>query len=196
MKYNVIAISRQFGSAGRTVGRELAKKLGIPCYDAEIIEKTAEETNFAPEYIKEEGELAKSGSRLFGMMSARDQEGRSYQDDVWHAQRKVILRLAEQGPCVFVGRCADYILSEREDCLKVFVHADIEFRAKRIVEKYGEQEKKTQKRLRDKDKRRAAYYYYYTDKKWGTVENYDLTLNSGVLGVETCVDILYGLCKG
>lgn len=196
MSYQIITISRQFGSGGRTVGKELAKKLGVPCYDAEIVEKAAQEANLAPAFVKEEGEYAASGSKLFGMLAGRDINGHSYQDDVWNAQEKVIRELAEKGPCVIVGRCADYILRSRSDCLRVFIHADMQSRAKRIVEKYGERDDAPEKRLKDKDKRRAAYYYFYTDSEWGAAENYDLTLNTGTLGIEKCVDALYSLCKG
>ena len=105
----------------------------------------------------------------------------------------MILELAEKESCVIVGRCADYILRDVADCLTVFIHSDMDKRAKRIVEKYGERDDAPQKRLRDKDKRRAAYYQFYTDMKWGAVENYDITLNSGVLGIEKCVEILAGL---
>lgn len=194
MSYKIITVSRQFGSGGRTIGKELADKLGIPCYDAEIIDKTAEKTKLAPDYIKEQGEYAVSS--LFGMMCGRDYNGHSFQDDVWNAQRSIILELAENGPCVIVGRCADYILREREDCLKVFVHADLEARAKRIVEVYGERQLPPVKRLKDKDKRRSSYYHFYTDSDWGDMKNYDLTLNSGTLGIDNCVNIIAGIYKG
>lgn len=195
MSYRIVAISRQFGSGGRTIGKELAKELGIPCYDAEIIEKVAEETKLSPEFVREEGEYAISSSRLFGVLSGRDMNGHSYQDDIWNAQKKVILELAEQGPCVIVGRCADYLLKDREDCLRVFIHADMESRAKRIVEVYGEREESPEKRLKDKDKRRAAYYQFYTDVQWGEAEQYDLTLNSGTLGIPKCVKTLADLYR-
>lgn len=193
MGNRIITISRQFGSGGRTVCKELAAKLGIPCYDAEIITKIAEKSGFDPEYVKERGEYANGGSWLAHAFSDRDRNGHSYQDDLWAIQRKIILELAEKGPCVIVGRCADYILRDNPDCLRVFIHADMESRAKRIVEQYGERSDAPAKRLKDKDKRRAAYYQFYTEMKWGAVENYHITLNSGVLGIEKCVDILAGL---
>lgn len=189
MGYKLITISRQFGSGGRTVGKELAQRLGIKCYDSEIIDKTAQETNLAPDYIKEQGEYAVSSS-WFGMLCGRDYNGHSFQDDVWNAQRKIILELAEKEPCVIVGRCADYILRDRDDCLKVFIHADMESRAKRIVEIYGEREEAPEKRLKEKDKRRSAYYHFYTDSDWGDMMNYDIALNSGKIGIEKCVDII------
>lgn len=190
MGNRIITISRQFGSGGRTIGKELAAKLGIPCYDAEIIEKIAEESGFAPEYVKERGEYAGGSSWLAHAFSDRDRDGHSYQDDLWAIQRKIILELAEKGSCVIVGRCADYILRDNADCLRVFIHSDMETRAKRIVEQYGERSDAPAKRLKDKDKRRAAYYQFYTDMKWGAVENYHIALNSGALGIDKCVELL------
>lgn len=108
-------------------------------------------------------------------------------------QRKVIQDLAGREPCVIVGRCAEYILRDRADCLSVFIHADMDKRAKRIVKQYGERSESPEKRLKDKDKRRAAYYQFYTGMKWGDVRSYHIALNSGVLGIEKCVDILADL---
>lgn len=193
MRNRIITISREFGSGGRTIGKEAAAKLGIPCYDQELIEKIAQESGFAKEYVAERGEYSSRGSWLASAFSDRDFNGHSYQDDLWAAQRNVILELAENGPCVIVGRCGDYILREKADCLTVFIHADMEHRAKRIVEQYGEGKTAPEKRLKDKDKRRAAYYQFYTDMKWGQVQNYHIALDSGVLGIETCVELLVRL---
>jgi cytidylate kinase len=189
----IITISREFGSGGRTIGRQTAMRLNIPCYDAELIEKIAQESGFSKEYIQEQGEYAASGNWLANAFSGRDRNGHSYQDDLWAIQQKVILELAAKGPCVIVGRCADYILQDQADCLRVFIHADMAARAKRIVEQYGERPDSPEQRLRDKDKRRAAYYQIYTDTKWGDVGNYDITLNSGVLGIDKCVELLVEL---
>jgi cytidylate kinase len=186
----IITISREFGSGGRTIGRQTAMRLNIPCYDAELIEKIAQESGFSKDYIQEQGEYAASGNWLANAFSGRDRNGHSYQDDLWAIQQKVILELAAKGPCVIVGRCADYILRDQADCLRVFIHADMAARAKRIVEQYGERTDSPEQRLRDKDKRRAAYYQIYTDTKWGDVGNYDITLNSGVLGIDKCVELL------
>jgi cytidylate kinase len=190
MNNRIITISREFGSGGRTIGRQIADRLGIPCYDAELIDKIASESGFSREYIKEQGEYSAGGHWLSNVFSGRDRNGHSYQDDLWVLQRKIILELAEKGPCVIVGRCADYILKERTDCLRVFIHADMESRARRIVEQYGERSETPEKRLREKDKRRAAYYQFYTDFRWGDVRNYHISLDSGALGLEKCVDIL------
>lgn len=191
MKNRIITISREFGSGGRTIGKMVAEKLGIPCYDAEIIQKMADETGFAPDYVKEAGEYS-PGSFLSAAFSNR-MFGPTNEDILWQHQYRVITELAEKGPCVIVGRCADYILEDKADCLKVFIHADLEFRAKRIVEVYGERAESPEERIKDKDKRRAAYHRFYTNMKWGYAQNYDLTLNSGVLEIDNCVDIITSL---
>lgn len=193
MSNRIITISREFGSGGRTIGKELAAKLGIHCYGAELLEKIAEESGFAKEYIAEQGEYAAGGHWLSMALSGRDYNGHSNQDDLWAIQQKTIRELAEKESCVIVGRCADYILKDCADCLRVFIHADMESRAKRIVEQYGERSESPEKRLRDKDKRRAAYYQFYTDMKWGLAQNYHITLNSAALGIDKCVEILADL---
>ena len=194
MSNRIITIGREFGSGGRTIGREVAKKLGIPCYDQELIEKMAEESGFTREYVEKESENASLGSWA---ASALGMDG-SYtaptnQDRLWAVQSRIIREIAEKESCVIVGRCADVILEDKADLLRVFIHADFDARAKRIVEKYGETEVPTEKRLRDKDKRRALYYQFYTDRKWGDIENYDIILNSSALGPERCVDIIASL---
>ena len=187
MKNRVVTISREFGSGGRTIGRKLAEELGIPCYDAELIQQLAQESGFSESYIRDAGEYAPGGylsllsNRAFALTN---------EDVLWELQYKVITDLAEKGPCVIVGRCADYILRDTADCLKVFIHADMDFRAKRIVEVYGEREQSPEQRLRDKDKRRAAYHRFYTNMKWGHAQNYHICLDSGKLGIDTCVAIL------
>ena len=115
--------------------------------------------------------------------------GLSISDFLFCAQRQVILKLAEQ-PCVIVGRCADSILRDRADCFNVFIHADMAFRADRIVRLYGESEKKPEQRLADKDKKRKIYYKHYTDREWGDANNYDMCLNSGKIGIEKCVELI------
>lgn len=165
MSSRIITISREFGSGGRNIGKETAGKLGIPCYDAELIEKMAEESGFSKEYIASREEYA-LGKGLFAHVFAdRDYYGHSYQDELWKIQNQVILELAKKSSCVIVGRCADYILRGKADCLRVFIYADMESRAKRIVKQYGETDVSPEKRLKDKDKCRAAYYQFYTDMK-------------------------------
>lgn len=191
MKNRVITISREFGSGGRTIGKKAAEQLGIPCYDAELIQKLAQESGFAESYIQEAGEYTPNGFLSFAFSNRSF--GPTNEDVLWDLQNKVISELAEKGPCVIVGRCADYILRETADCLKVFIHADMAFRAERIVQVYGERAQSPEQRLRDKDKRRAAYHRFYTDMKWGHAQNYHITLNSGVLGIDRCAEIICGL---
>ena len=186
----IITISRQFGSGGRTIGKEVAAKLGIACYDQELIERIAAESGFTKAYVAERSEYASHGSWLASAFSDRDFNGHSPQDDLWAAQRRVILSLAEKESCVIVGRCADAILKDAADCLTVFIHSDLQHRAERIVKQYGERADSPEKRLKEKDKRRAAYYQFYTDRKWGDVRNYHIALDSGVLGIEACVDLI------
>lgn len=188
MKNRVITISREFGSGGRTIGKRVAEALGIPCYDSELLQKIAEESGFHVSYIQDAGEYAPGGF-LASAFTHRD-GGPNYADYLWKIQYRIISELAQKGPCVIVGRCADYILRDKADCLRVFIHADMKFRAERIVKEYGEREDSPEQRLRDKDKRRAAYHRFYTDMKWGHAQNYDVTLNSGTLGIDQCVEIL------
>ena len=194
MKNRIITISRQFGSGGRTVGREVAQKLGIPCYDHELIERLAEESGFAKEYIKNESEYRPFGSRLASALNVGTGfDPLTNQDRLWIAQKRMILELGAKESCVIVGRCADAILEDQADCLRVFIHASFEQRAKRIVEVYGETEVPTERRLRDKDKRRISYYQYYTDRTRGDINNYDVALDAGRLGIDKCVEIIAGL---
>ena len=190
MKNRIITISRQFGSGGRTIGKTVAQQLGIPCYDAELIQKIAQESGFTENYIKEAGEYAPGGF-LASALSNRA-FGPTNEDYLWNIQYQVITELAEKGSCVIVGRCADYILKDKADCLTMFIHADMAFRANRIVSVYGEREESPEQRLKDKDKRRAAYHRFYTNMKWGQAQNYDICLDTGVLGIEQCVDIVCG----
>lgn len=195
MKNKIITISREFGSGGRTVGKLVAKQLGIPCYDQELIEKMAEESGFTEEYVKENTEHSPKGSWLSSVFATRTISGVSNQDYLWIIQRKIITELAEKGPCVIVGRCADYILRDSADLLKVFIHAPLDKRAERIVKVYGETENAPEKRLRDKDKRRKAYYEFYTDIQWGVLHNYHLTLDSDAVGIENCAKIIAEIYK-
>lgn len=187
MGNRIITISREFGSGGRTIGRMAAEKLGIPCYDQELIEKIAEETGMLKSYVESNVEDVQGG--WLSVLAGRDYYGHSPQDDLHAAQTKVIRELADKSSCVIIGRCADSIL-EDYDVLKVFIHASMEKRAERIVNQYGETAEDPIQRLKDKDKKRKAYYQLYSDRKWGAMENYHVALDSGVLGVERCAEII------
>lgn len=195
MKANIITISREFGSGGREIGQKLAAKLGIPFYDKEIIAETAYKTGFAEEYVRKQGEYASARNWFEYSFSARNNSyGMSPEDYLWSKQREVILDLAKKGPCVIVGRCADYILRDRKDVLNVFVHAAYDKRIHRICEVYKEPEH-TEKMLKDIDKKRSFNYKYYTEQTWGKSQNYDLTLDAGTLGIDQCVDIIAEVAK-
>ena len=199
MAAKIITISRQFGSGGRSIGKAVAERLGIPFYDKELVDQVALETGFSPNFIEENGELSPSRSRLsyaFAHQSVPGvMKGMSTADFLWTVQCKVIMQLADQGPCVIVGRNADYILKDRSDCMNVYIHAPTEQRADRIVRLYGESEKSPEARLNEKDKRRSINYQHYTGQVWGQPQNYDLCLNSGKLGIEGCVDLIVSIAK-
>ncbi len=199
MEKKIITISREFGSGGRTIGRQVAERLGIPFYDKELVEQIALESGFAPKFIEENGEHAPGKSRLSYAFASQGvpgvMNGLSTADFLWSIQCSVILQLAEKGPCVIVGRNADYILKDRKDVLDVFIHADMDYRADRIVRLYGESEKSPVARLQEKDKRRQINYQHYTGRVWGNANNYDLCLNSASIGLENCVDIIVNQCK-
>lgn len=199
MEKKIITISREFGSGGRTVGRMIADRLGIPFYDKELVDQIAVESGFAPKFIEEHGEHS-PGSSLFSYAFAPQgvpgvMNGLSTADFLWNIQCSVILQLAEQGPCVIVGRNADYILKDRPDALHLFVYADIAYRADRIVHKYGESDKSPEARLNEKDKRRRVNYQHYTGRNWGQAQNYDICLDTSTLGIEQCVDIVCGVVE-
>ena len=197
MEKRIITISREFGSGGRTVGKQVAERLGISYYDKELVKQVAVETGFDEKFVEQQGEYAPTKSWLSYAFAARGSQGvmngMSTDDFLWAIQNKVIRELAEKGPCVIVGRCADYILRDREDCLNVFVHADMKSRAERIVRLYGESEKSPEKRLEEKDKKRKVYYKHYTGQEWGMSQNYHLSLNSAEFGIETCSELIVSL---
>lgn len=199
MKKNIITISREFGSGGRTIGKMVSQRLGVPYYDKELVKQVALESGFDPKYIEEQGEFAPGKSHFafsfLGHGTPGIMGGMTAADFLWTIQHNVILDLAEKGPCVIVGRCADYILKDRPDCLHVFIHAPMDFRADRIVRLYGQSEAAPEKRLRDKDARRRVNYKHYTDREWGMAQNYHLCLDSGTLGLRKCVDLIVDLAQ-
>ena len=194
MEKKIITISREFGSGGRTIGRKVAEELGIPFYDKELVEQIAVESGFAPKFIEEHGEHSPIGSFFSYALAPQGvpgiMNGLSTADFLWNIQCSVILQLADKGPCVIVGRNADYILKDRQDALHVYVFADAPYRAERIVRLYGESEKSPEQRLNEKDKRRRVNYQHYTGRTWGQAQNYDLCLDTGVLGEEFCKDVI------
>ena len=195
MTKRIITISREFGSGGRFIGEEVAKKLGIKYYDKEIIGQIAKESGLAPEYIKENAELSPKKGIFAYAFTGRDISGKSVEDMVYEAQRKVILDLAEKEPCVIIGRNADYILKDRDDVLNVFIHGDMPEKIKRITGLYNVEEKEAVKMMADTDKRRRTNYNFYTDQNWGKASNYTLCLNSSQLGYDRCEMIIMECVK-
>ena len=199
MAKKIITISREFGSGGRTIGHLVAEKLGIPFYDKELVEHIALESGFDPRFVEEHGEHAPGKSLLSYAFAPQGvpgvMHGLSSADFLWNIQCNVILQLAEKGPCVIVGRNADYILKDRKDCLHAFIHADMDFRAERIVRLYGDSEKKPEARLQEKDKRRRVNYQHYTGRTWGMSQNYDISLCSSTIGIEECADMIVAMAN-
>ena len=190
MTKRIITISREFGSGGRFIGEEVAKKLGIAYYDKNIINEIAEKSGLSPEYIQENAELSPKKGLFAYAFAGRDVTGKSVEDLVYEAQRKVILELAEKEPCVIIGRNADYILKDRDDVLNVFIHGGTPEKIQRITRLYNVEEQKAVKMMADTDKRRMANYNFYTNQKWGKADNYTLCLNSSQLGYDRCEKII------
>lgn len=195
MTKRIITISREFGSGGRFIGEEVARKLGVAYYDKDIIGQIAKQSGFAPEYIKENAELSPKKGLFAYAFSGRDITGKSVEDMVYEAQRKVILEIAEKESCVIIGRNADFILSDRNDVLNVFIHGDMPEKTQRIIGLYHVEEKEAVKMMADTDKRRMTNYNFYTDQKWGKASNYTLCLNSSQLGYDRCEKIIMECSK-
>lgn len=200
MTNKIITISREYGSAGRTVGELVAKKLGIPFYDKEMVNAMAEECGFSHDFIEEIGEYASvTNSFLFSIAISSRLEGTtnmmSAADQLYACQANYIRELAEKGPCVIVGRCSDYILRDTPNVLHAFVYADMDFRAKHMAESYGKPQNAVPKWLKEKDNRRKVYYKHYTGRNWGDPHNYDICLNTSVLGIEQAADILVAMAE-
>ena len=194
MAKRIITISREFGSGGRFIGEEVAKKLGIKYYDKDIIAQIAEQSGFSPEYITEKAELSPKKGLFAYAFSGRDVTGKSIEDMVYEAQRKVILEIAEKESCVIIGRNADFILKDRDNVLNVFIHGDMPEKVARICKLYNVTEEEAEKMMADIDKRRMTNYRFYTDQKWGMASNYILALNSSELGYDLCEKIIMD-CK-
>ena len=192
----VITISRQYGSGGRFVGRKLAEALNIPFYDKELITMAAEESGMSRELFEKADEkasnsllytLSMNSYLLHGMAGVPDLP---LNDKVFLVQSEVIRKIADKGPCVIVGRCADYILRELPNCVNVYIYSDMEDRVARATTYYNLSADRAKEQIQKTDKKRATYYNFYTNLKWGRAENYDLSLNSAKIGVDGCVDVI------
>ena len=193
----VITITRQYGSGGREIGRKLAEAYEIPFYDNEIISRAAKETGFA-EAAFERAEDKASNSLLYsiamGMNVFSNQDvgfsGLSLDDRIFLAQSKVIRNVAAEGPCVIVGKCADYILKENENVVNLFINATLDFRIKRAIEVDGISKEKSAETVMKKDKSRANYYKYHSGERWDNVLNYDMAIRSDLCGIDGTVACL------
>ncbi len=182
----IITISHEYGSGGHAISHAIAERLGIPYYDRELINKTAEASGLNAKVIEEEEEKRAFGSGLFASYSTVYYD---FKDTIFDFQCRVIRQAAEKGPCVILGRCSDYILSDTGlDLVRVFLFADEESRLRHVNEREGRE--LTPKQLKKIDNDRHAYYTHYTGNKWGSKENHDLLLNTAVLGYETCVRLI------
>ena len=195
MAKRIITISREFGSGGRFIGEEVAKKLGITYYDKNIISEIAEKSGLSPEYIQESAELSPKKGLFAYALAGRDITGKSVEDMVYEAQRKVILELAEKESCVIIGRNADFILKDQNDVLNVFIYGDMPEKIQRIMGLYNVEEKEAVKMMADTDKRRMTNYNFYTDQNWGKASNYTLCLNSSEIGYDKCEAIIIECSK-
>ena len=197
----IITIGRQFGSGGRTVGKKLAEQLGIAYYDKELINLASKESGICGEFFekadeKNSGSLLKALAMGFTMNNAifQSNDYRS-NESLFQIQSDVIRKVAAEGSCVLVGRCADYILREDPDCINIFVSASWTDRIQRAIEYNHLTEKEAGEFLHKADKSRASYYNYYTDKIWGAAESYDLCINSSIYGIEQTVDFVRSFIK-
>ncbi len=190
MGNKIITISRELGSGGKYIGELVSKKLGIPFYDKEIMEKVAEETGFVDQFIERISEYAPSKNIFAYAFVGRSASGESIEDYINNIQRKIILDIAEKSPCVIVGRSADYILKDKHDTLNVFICGDIEEKKKRLSSLRGITEEEAEKLMKETDKKRSINYKYYTGQTWGNIKNYTMVLNSTKIGVEKCADII------
>lgn len=191
----IITIGRECGSGGHTIGKLLAQRLGLTFYDKEIVEMAAAKTKLSPDFIRTHGEYFQGGSlgHIIGYGTRFDgavKTGSALTDQLNQVQREIILEVAEKEPCVIVGRCADCVLRGKYPTLNVFIHSDMPYKVERSIQEHGLDRDKAANILTRRDKARAHHYRFYTDQKWGDVRNYDLCLDSGRLGEETCVDIL------
>lgn len=193
----IITIGRQFGSAGREIGEKVAAYFGIPCYDKELLSRAAKESGFCEEMIESHDERP-TNSFLYNLVMDTYSFGynaSSFMDmpishKIFLAQFDTIKKIASEGPCVIVGRCADYALSDFDNCINLFIYGEEKVKIKRIMEKYNLSETKAKDMITKKDKQRQSYYNYYSSKKWGRADSYDLCMNSSLLGIDGTVKLI------
>ena len=201
MSRSIITIGRQFGSNGREIGRLVSQKLNVPFYDKEILNETAKNSGFSEEVLRSLDEKP-SKSFLYSLVMDPYNYGftnSDYQTNItqqaFQATYDTIKKIAAAGPCVIVGRCADYALRHNPGLVKAFIYAPIEARIKTVCERFELSEDKAKSQINKEDKSRASYYNYYTSKKWGVPESYDICINSSLITVDEAADMIINYAK-
>ena len=187
----IITLSREYGSGGRYIGRLVADKLGIKLYDKEFITKVAEETGLSEEYI-EDNEQKRDALEI---LNNGYYSGLTNSDELFIKESELIKEIADKESCVIVGRCADFILADHKNVIKIFIYSDMKDKIKRATEFYGLNKEKAEKEIKRIDKLRANHYKYYTEKEWSNHSNYDVCINSDTLGVEKTADLICEIVK-
>lgn len=198
----ILTVARQFGSGGHDVAKKVSELLDIPFYDKELIGIAAKESGLS-ENLFDGLEEKPTTSLLYSLVMGMQAGGAAYwrygdmtsADNVFRIQSQVIRSVAEKDSCVVVGRCADYILRKEENTINVFIHADIDYRTKRIMEKYDMKEKAALDYINKTDKRRASFYNFYTNKIWGSVDNYDLSVATDKIGIDNAAQLIVDYIK-
>lgn len=194
---SVITIGRQYGSGGREIGQKLAELLGIKCYDNELLDRAAKESGICQELFENHDEKP-TNSFLYSLVmdtysmgyASAALSGMPINHKVFLAQFNAIKKIADEGPCVMVGRCADYALDDYPNRISVFIYGSMDRRIRRVAERHNFTDAKAKDAITKTDKQRASYYNYYTNKRWGDISSYDLCINSSMLGVDGTVEIL------
>ncbi len=194
---SVITIGRQYGSGGREVGEKLAAALGIKCFDDELLDRAAKDSGICQELFENHDEKP-TNSFLYSLVmdtysmgyASAALSGMPINHKVFLAQFNAIKKIADEGPCIMVGRCADYALEEYPNRVSVFIYSDLPKRIRRIADKYNLTDAKAKDAINKTDKQRASYYNYYTNKRWGDISSYDLCINSGILGIDGTVEMI------
>lgn len=187
---SIVTIGRQYGSGGKEIGERLSKELGIPLYDKELLTLAARKSGLCEEVFASHDEKPTNSLLYSLVMGSYGSDNLPLNHKLFLAQFDAIRSLAEQGPCVIIGRCADYALEDYENCVSVFIHADIKVRVDRAVSQYGISAVKAEEAVLKIDKKRASYYNFYSSRKWGSLNNYDLTVNSSRLGIENSATLI------
>ncbi len=196
----IITISRGFGSGGRTIGKMLSEDLGIKYYDKDLIRLASEESGINERFFgrvdeKLQGSFLRKGGVYKGELISPDSSDFVSDQNLFNYQAKIIKQLADKEPAIIVGRCADYILRDRDDVLRVFIFSDLETATKNVVEMYGISEKEAQRIIAKTDKERSEYYRHYTGTDWENAKNYHISLDTSRLSYDECVEIIKGYIK-